>query len=282
MIEALILAAAVKAVPMEVRLKDGATWTVTAERTHTEQRDGASAGWSLRTERQLRWRKGGLTGNDELTITPVKAEAGPGAAPELAAAHAFPGPVTVEVDFQLKPMSFVDPKAVRAIQAGLEPESAKGPAWRTDAAAMARIAPELALVSRGQSHPLVPGKPQIYAPTLPGPVGPVKGQGAFTLESHDPQAGRAVIVWRQTVEPAAIRESVEQALAMARKIDPTRAERLAREMPAFTTGFEDTCRYEIDLPTGLAARTVCDLTAGSDTHRVSDRWVITQSLPEPR
>ena len=285
---ALFAAAAIQAVPMEVRLQDGAAWTLRAEQRHELQDRAKTEAWTLTTEKRLTWRKGGFTRNAELTISPLSATASPDAPKDLLRKRVFPQPVALEVDFQLSPTRLVDEKPARAAYAalGLGPANAKSGEIDREIAAM--VARDLAMVARAQGRPLIPGQPQEYAPSVATPLGgiPAKGKASYRLESHDPAAGRAVVTWRQTVEPAAYRDAFAQMVAFTAKGKAEGAEAIAARLGKIEASRDDSCRYDIDLPTGLVVKAVCDArfaykSEGGESIS-SDHWVITQTLPEAR
>jgi hypothetical protein len=244
MIAAVLFAAATaNAVALPVSVADGASWKIVADHSREVLRDGKADGWSLRTEKRLTWRKGGFTHNTELTVTPLSATPGPGSPPELAAGRSFPVPVTIEVDDKVGPVGFADPPAVRAVFADIVKRDLKGQTSMADAAAMAMIASELAIASRGQNAPVVLGKPSTYEAMLPGPLLglQVKAKAVYLLESFDPATGRAVISWKQDVDPASFKASVAEFLRFVAKAKPEEVGRSQAELSSMTMTRADSC-----------------------------------------
>lgn len=283
---ALFAAASVNAMALPVRVADGASWNITADHSREVVRDGKTEGWSLRTEKRVTWRKGGVTHNTELTVTPLSATPGPGSPPELAAGRSFPTSVTIEVDDTVAPVGFVDPPAVRKAFADIVKRDLAGQTSMADAAAMAMIASELAIASRGQDAPLVAGKPTAYEALLPGPLLglQVSAKAVYALESHDPATGRAVVTWKQDVDPDSFKAGVAEFLKIVAKAKPQDLEKARTELGAMTMTRTDSCRYTINLASGLATNSECTfittVTSGAKTAKTTETWAVTQTLPE--
>jgi hypothetical protein len=285
---ALLAAAAVKAAPLFVHLQDGATWTIRTDHSRAVVRDGKTETWSLLTEKRLTWRKGGFTHTAELTITPLTATPSAGSPPDLVKTRSFPDPVVVEVGSNLIPTRFVDEKAVRATFAKLPVVVDKNDTRTSDVAAMAMIAGDLTIVGRVQDFPLVLGTPHAYDVNLPGPAPGLqaKAKTTYVLESYDPAAGRAVVTWRQSVDPTSFRDSVTALLAFVAKAEPAKLDQIRAAIGGMTMTGEESCRYDLDLPTGLAIKADCEhvgtLSFGKTETRTTHHWTVTQTLPEAR
>lgn len=286
---ALLLAAALTtAPPMEVRLKDGATWTLVADHSLSTERDGKTESWSLKTEKRLTWRKGGFTRNAQVTVTPLSATPGPGSPPEVAKGRSFPVEAAVEVDASLMPTRFVDQKAVRAVFAEVAGRDLAGVEALADPAAMAMIAAEMAVVGRAQAFPLVPGKPYVHQTSLPGPVAgfELKARTTYLMETYDETAGRAVVTWRQEVDPTSFNDSVASLLAFVAKASPDKLEKTRTALADMAMTRDEACRYELDLRSGLATKADCEslvsISSSKSQGRIIERWAITQTLPETR
>ena len=286
---ALLLAAALTtAPPMEVRLKDGATCTIAADHSLSTERDGKTSGWSLKTEKRLTWRKSGLARSAQVTVTPLSATPGPGSPPEVAKGRSFPVEAAVEVDASLMPTGFVDGKAVRGVFANVAGRDITGMERLADPAAMAMIAAEMAVVGRAQAFPLVPGTPYVQHTTLPGPMAgfELNAVTTYLMETYDEAAGRAVVTWRQQVDPASFSKSVASLLAYVAKATPDELEKTKSALADMVMTRDETCRYDLDLSTGLAAKADCEsivtINSSKSRGRTTERWAIAQTLPEAR
>lgn len=285
---ALFAAAAPKAVPMSLHLADGASWTIAADHSRKIEQAGKVNGWSLHTEKRVTFHRRRDGGPDELTVTPVSAEAGESSPPELAKARSFPVEATVQVDQQLTPVGLSDPKAVRRVFADLVQRDLKGSESLADASALVMIGGELGVASRGQAMPLVPGKPSVYDAVLAGPLAglQIKAKASYVLESYEPEAGRATVVWRETVDPDSFRASVGAFMAIAAKADPATREKAAAALAGMSMTRSDVCRYQIDLGSGLAEKTDCTIastiTNGGEVAKTTETWSISQTVPESR
>ena len=288
-------APAALATELPVKLEDGATWTVTVsrerERTRSSQPPQASR---LVTAMRLTWAAKGDDGG-QLTATTVSAEAGPLAAPEdVMAALGQARPVVMDVDAALTPERIRNWSEVRgdldAAVAKLTSDpkvaaTAKGLfAGLSDAQAAQVVMRDLGMVAISQGTALDLGKPFDYEDNLPNPLGgpPIKSKGRFQLISLDP--GRAVIEWRQAFDPVSAAASLTMALeALMQQASPEQAPRVRDVFEGARVDRSDSCRHEIDVPTGLAVRITCsstiEVTAQGETGRNVDRWTITQTLP---
>jgi hypothetical protein len=287
-IAALLAGAPALALDMPLKLEDGATWTITAEHTHSKTDDGKPQAWTLRTVKQLTWSapKNGKSG--QVLVTPLSATAAEGSPPELAKARSFPIPALLDVDDTLAPATIVNVDEVRAAFAGVVGADITGQEEMADDAAMAMIASELSYASRSQGEELAPGEVVSYDDELPNPFGgpPIKAQGVYALESHDAAGGRAVVTWRQSLDPTSLRASLAQRLAEVIRAEPASRAEAEEAFGQMDVDRDDTCRHEIDLATGLAIKAQCRLankvTAGGRLVESVDRWTITQTLPKTR
>ena len=117
---------------------------------------------------------------------------------------------------------------------------------------------------------------------------PIRARDSYRLESYDTSAGRAVIVWRQSVDTAAFARNLVESLAarMRSATPPMKPEDIREALKDAAGTSENTCRHDIDIPTGLAVKVACQtmnrMTVQGETRGVKDTWTITQTLPEPR
>jgi hypothetical protein len=182
----------------------------------------------------------------------------------------------------------VNKEEARAVVARLAPGAASGPVSVLDAAAKAMIASELMMTSHAQGLPLQPGKPISAAAEMPNPIGgpPLRATESASLESVDRKAGRAVVIWRQVLDPGALKASVEGMLAaMAKgKVSPEKIQEARAAFADASMESQTTCRDEVALPSGLAIKAVCDMsmatTVQGKTQHAAEHWTITQTLPE--
>lgn len=290
---ALVLPAAVEAENLPVRLKDGATWTITA----TQVRDGVGAEapkWTLTTVKRLTWTEPAPGRSARLTVTPVSATVNPDSLPEVARARSLAVPATLEVDDALSPGAVVNINEVRAAYQEVLGRDIRGSEALADAAAHAMIASELVWTAQVQGTRLELGEALKLDGRVENPmgVGYLPTRDSFRLESYDPASGRAVVVWNQAVNPAALNRNLVS-LAVARAVASNPAFDAKTLTPAFSFAFkkavgilENSCRSEIDVPTGLATSAQCSTVSRmryeGETTGTTDTWTITQTLPEPR
>lgn len=295
---ALLLATATPAAAasLPVRLEDGATWTVTIERQRDRQRpDAPPEKAALRTVSEATWAKGSDT--DRLTLTPRSAEAPGESAGRPDLQSLMGGAVVLDVDETLAPLRVRNWDEVRqGLEKAMESATAdpavraelKGLLTRLSAEqASQAVSPGWGLVSLGQGVDLELGEESTYEDSLPNPLGgpPIASVGAFRLESYDKAGGRAVVLWNQTLDPKSASDSITQAVqAMAERLAPEKAEEARKALAGAKITREDACRYEIDIPTGLAVSTACTITMANtiqgQTMRNVDRWTITQTRPQ--
>jgi hypothetical protein len=288
-IATLLVCCATSAVAQTARvtLKDGATWTITAEHTHTAD-FGQAPSWGLVTVKRLTWHAGAKGQADTLTVTPISSKALPGSPVEIETARSLAIPATLAVDEGLTPGPVLNKEEARAEVVKLAPSAASDPVSVVDAAAKAMIASELVMTSHAQGLPLQPGKPVSAAAEMPNPLRgpPMRATESASLESVDRKAGRAIVIWRQVLDPAALKASTEGMLAAMAK-GKVSADKIQEARAAFADASmesQTTCRHDIDIPSGLAIMTQCDMTMATTvqgkTQHVAEHWTITQSLPE--
>jgi hypothetical protein len=268
---ALAAAAPADAEDLPVRLKDGATWSISAEHVRSETRNGARQGWTLNTVKQLRWTQG-ADGGGRLTVRPISAEADGGSPAGLAQARSLAAPATLQVAEDLSPLSIVNLAEVRAAFAEVVGQDIRGREALADQAAMAMIASELSRAAAGQGSALERVKPLVGEDETPNPFGgpPLLTHVTYTLDSYDAAAGRARVSWRRVLDADDLKRKLSAVMASA-------------NMETLSLEISEACTHEIDIPTGLAVTTNCSSeTKASDGVRqdtASDRWTITQSLP---
>jgi hypothetical protein len=274
---------------LPVRLADGATWTITAEHSRSTDGGARAQNWSLTTVKRLTWRAGRKKGPATLTVTPVSAIAGPGSPPEVATGRSLAIPATLEVDESLTPGAVVNRDQVRAEFVRLVPNASAASAEMIDASTKAMIASEVATVSRAQGLALKLGEPLSAEIEMPNPLGgpPLRGVESAKLESFDKSTSRAVVNWRQALNPDSFKESTAgMLLAMAKgKVDPAKIEEARTAFATAAMQNETACRHEIDILSGLTLKAECDttnvITMQGKTQRVVEHWLITQTLPGP-
>lgn len=274
---------------LPVTLKDGATWTITAEHTRSGEGLGPMHNWGVATVKRLTWHAGDKNRPATLTVVPVSAKALPGSPAEIATARSLAIPATLAVDEGLVPGPVLNRDEVRAEFARIAPGAAGASAAIIDASTKAMIASELGMTSHAQALPLKIGQPISAEIDMPNPLGgpPLRGVESASLESLDRGSGRAVVMWRQVLDPAAFKASVRGMLAaMAKgKLSPEKIEEARKAFADASTESQTVCRHEVDIHTGLAVKTECDMTMATTmqgkTQRVSEHWTVTQSPPEP-
>jgi hypothetical protein len=272
---------------LPVTLANGATWTLTAEHTRSTEGGNKPQNWSLTTVKRLTWHAGDKRKPDTLTVTPISAVAGAGSPPEVATARSLAIPATLVVDESLVPGEVVNKAEVRAEFARLIPSAATASPELVDASSRAMIASELGTVSRAQGLALKLGELVSVEVEMPNPLGgpPLRGVESALLESFDKPTGRAVVQWRQALDPASVKESTAgMLLSMAKgKVDPAKIEEARAVFATAAIQNETACRHEIDIPSGLTLKAECDttntVTLQGKTQRVADRWIISQTLP---
>jgi hypothetical protein len=286
--------AAAEALP--VRLADGATWTVTIEHVRERERPGAAAQTTrLSTISEARWTRAADGGRLTLTPKDVKLDGSNTEPPDLQSLQSRPA--VFGVDEALAPVRLENWDELRgAIAAELEKTSVDPEARAQVVGVLDGLSDEQAakvmgrswsMASLAQGSDLSLGEDNVYDDLLPNPLGgpPIKSVGRFKLQSVDKAAGRAVVVWTQSLDPASTAESIRQALqAMVERMAPEQAEAARKAFSSAKITREDACRHEIDIPTGLALKAVCtstsEVTVEGKTGTSRDRWTIAQTQPQ--
>jgi hypothetical protein len=250
---------------------------------------GQAQNWGVKTIKRLTWRPGAKDQPSTLVVTPVSAEALPGSPPEVAQGRSFPIPATIAVDDALVPGPVLNKDEVRAEFIRRFPSVAAEKPAILDASSKAMIASELVVVSRAQGLNLEAGKIISADIEMPNPLGNVSMRAVETarLVSLDKKAGRAVVEWRQVLDPKAFKASTESMLLdMARnKVSPEKLKEARTALASASMQNETTCRHEIDIHSGLAVAVECrarsTITVQGKTQNVEEHWLITQTNPEP-
>lgn len=291
--------AAAHAVDLPVTLRDGATWTQTSVHTRTDIRGDATRSSKATSVIKATYRKDGAAGTLRLDFVSFDVEGADAAAREgLTAKARLVYPAVLDVDEALVPTRVRDwPRVRETIFKALEGtlpdtralETAKATFAAMDDAQAAALFKEQGLVALGQGTGLQPGEPRGYDSEIPNVLGgpPIKASGAFRLESVDAAARRAVVTWAQTPDPASMTASLKVSMdAMLARVAPEKQAEAKAQLADLILERQEGCRYEIDMPTGLATSTDCtvEIRSGLKTQAAqrTERWVITQSLPEPR
>lgn len=290
------LATSAAAQELPVTLPGHATWTMTVERTRERTRQDAAPqiARSVSTT-DVDWAADGDGGVITLRVRSAQLD-GPGAS-GFDASSLLGQPIVLEVDSSLAPTSV---RNWSQVLAWLEQNIDRTVTEPAAAAAAKKIysdmSPELAaqvvsrelsLVALSQGTALTLGEPVSYEDALPNPLGgpAIKAVGSYELQAYDAVAGRAVIAWRQAMDPESARKSLTQALtAMTARLAPDKLKEAEAAFAGMQIGREDVCRHEIDIPTGLALKVVCTSaisnSAKGETATNLDRWTITQTRPQ--
>jgi hypothetical protein len=272
---------------LPVRLRDGATWTITAEHTRMGEGLGPAQNWGSTTVKRLTWHVGTKDTPATITVTPVSSVAMPGSPREVAGSRSLAIPATLAVDGVLTPGPVLNKDEVRAEFARLIPDDPIKSDALVDAATKVMIAAELRVVSYGQGLPFK-GRKVIssdieIANSIGGP--PMRATQMASLESFDRKAGRAVVLWQQVQDPEAFKASTTgMLLAMGKdKFSAEDIEKARASFAAISMQSEMTCRHEIDLATGLAVKVECLttslMTQQNKKQTTKEHWTITQTLP---
>lgn len=299
---ALILAAtapAANALELPVTLRDGAVWTQTSVHTRTDVRAGETRSMTATSVVRSTFRKEKDVGALQLDFVSFDVEGVGGEQLKALAEQAkMIYPAVLEVDAALQPTRLRDWDRVRALM--FEAMGASAPDPRALAAVRASydkmsdaqaatLFREQGLVALGQGTDLEPGEARSYdsevSNTLGGP--PIKASGVFRLVSVDKTKGVAVITWSQTPNPASLAASLKVSMdKMLERMGPEKQADAKAQLSGLTLERRESCRYEVALANGLATTTDCTVEIKSGAQgqvaQRSDRWVITQSLPEPR
>lgn len=290
---------AAHALDLPVKLRDGASWTQTSVHTRTDVRDGATRASKATSVIKATWRKDGDTGLLRLDFVSFAVDGADAATQQALTDKAkLVYPAVLEVKDDLTPVRVRDWDKMRetifkALADTLPDdralESAKAMFGGMDAAQAASLFKEQGLIAVGQGSALEAGKAAPYDSEIPNILGgpPIKASGAFRLESVDKAKDRAVVTWAQSPEPASLAASLKVSMeAMTARLAPEKQAEAKTQFAKLTLERQEGCRYEIDMATGLAATTDCtvEIVAGlpPQTGRRIERWIITQSAPEPR
>jgi hypothetical protein len=265
---ALALATGGGHVPAPVRLVDNATWTNTTTHRHTAEVAGEPQTWAVTTRKQVVWRKGRFTAPQHVVVSLLSAQASEGSPPGPMLTR--PEPVDVDVDDKLAPGAYADQARAKANLAQVD----------------AMVA-DLAIVARAQGMSLIPGQTVSSRPAVSTPLPGVSARAdeTWTLVSVDSDARRAMIRWSQVVDPASFKSALAELLRFGAKVNDPKMQQAAPDLATAAYTREETCSYEIDLPTGLAAKVECarqtSLSVKGQESKTSDAWTLTQSPPEP-
>lgn len=145
----------------------------------------------------------------------------------------------------------------------------------------------LILAAYGQGTFLVPGEPSQYQQPGGsfGDSGPLMMNASFLLESVKPDLEQAVVVWINELDPNEARKALPGlmndlfGLVSADTEVTDKMEALVAEARLIV---RTECRYEIDIPTGLAERVECnavqDISLAGENRRKETRLIATQRL----
>ncbi|MEW5686797.1 MAG: hypothetical protein AB1942_17910 [Pseudomonadota bacterium] len=302
LLPALILAlapAAAQALDLPVRLRDGATWTQTSVHTRTDTREGATRSTTATSVTRSTYRKEAGVGTLRVDFVSFDVDGVEGEAKAALAEKArLVYPAVLEVDDALIPTRVRDWDKMRetifqALAASIPDapalDAAKSMFAGMDAVQAASLFKEQGLVALGQGADLEPGQASPYDSEIPNILGgpPIKASGAFRLDAVDKARERAVLTWSQTPDAASMAASLKVSMeAMSARVAPDKQAEAKARLANLTLERQEGCRYEIDMATGLAATTDCtvEIRAGLPPQigLRTERWVITQSVPEPR
>jgi hypothetical protein len=290
------MAGGAAAASIPVKIADGSAWTFTVKHTRDRERGGKHDSLSMTTVKQVTWRaaKGGA---GILDVKPVSVTMDAGLPENLVVAQDLEIPVSIAVDEALTPVGLVNVGEVRrAFDAMLKRVTADPKAAAQlkqmfpdleDATLTAVTTQDFARVALAQGATLDLGQERTYDDQAPNPLGgpPIATKGSVQLESYDKKAGRAVILWRLTMDPASTQASLTATMnRMMSQLAPDKAEEARAMFAKMKIERNDACRYQIDIPTGLALEVDCTATvvAGAEGQLLhgSDHWLITQTLPK--
>ena len=283
---------------MPVRLSDGVSWSQTIVRTRTDDRGGQTHAATLTTVLKVTYKR---SEGQPTTLRQdfVSAEAGSGfsgaEAAQAAAQAKLVFPAIVEVDDSLTPTRVVNWPDLRATMDAefakliTDPkalEVARGSFVNMTDKQAAAFFREQQLTALGQGLDLTAGETRSYDDHVPNMMGgpPILTHGTFRVESHDEAKGRAVVTWTQTLDTASASASIKATIAATlAKMAPEQVAKSKAGLEGLTIDRSDTCRFEIDIPTGLAMTADCTSTAQSGlpgkAAKRTDHWLITQTLP---
>lgn len=276
--------------PIPVILKDGASWTLKVEHSRQTQQPDRSDAWTVVTTSRLDWRVS-PDGAGRLTVTPLSVVPSPDSPPEIAKTAAFDIPVVIDVDETLAPTGVVNMAELRAAFATMVRAPDATPQLRdlADASITALATQDIARLALAQGSDLRLGKAIAYEDESPNPLGgpPIKGIGEIRLESVNRKAGVAVIGWRYEFDPQSAATSVATSLQlMLAKVPDAKKQEAAKVFASLSVERHEVCSYQVSLSTGLVMLARCEAevvsTAASQTRKRMDRWLFTQTAPEPR
>lgn len=284
-------------VALPVDVADGATWMITTHRIREDGGDRAPRKVESRARYKATYRASGET--DRLVLQLLEGSLGGDATANLPL-NELKEPVELEVDEAMTPLRLADWPAVRAAMYRVVDSMAPEPQARQIArsifdpmngeTAVAVIYPHMTYLGLAQGLALDPASPHRYEAELPNPLGgpSITADAVLALDPAAAASERPVVTWTQTMNPESLAASLKGAMR-AMLANATTPEQLAKAEAAakdLAMSREDRCRFEIDRPSGLAVNTVCSTVvklslAGQRVER-TDRWTITQTLPEPR
>ncbi|WP_425999355.1 hypothetical protein [Caulobacter sp. DWR1-3-2b1] len=202
----------------------------------------------------------------------------------------LPAEISYLADESLRPIKLIDAEATKArliaFAQSVSPQMG-AMAEKTFATMSAEGAANLMLkeqsyLSIGYNLGLKVGEPQTYDGEQASPLGSgsVKLKGSVVLDSYDDKAGRALVTWKEFIDPeSAMVLGVQTVKQMTGKDVSAELVRPGPEVAKVeaTKG----CRFEIDTRNGFIRKADCYQSvvtpepAGSATH---ERWAITQTL----
>lgn len=284
---------------LPVKVRNGDSWIQTSQHTRKDVRNGVETSQTATLVVRATYREefGVATLRHEF----VSANADGASASEVATAAAQAGlvyPAVLEVDESLTPVRVQDWAAMRErVFEGLRRvtdddqafEAVRASFEKLDGAQAATMFKQQAFVGLGQGTALELEEPHRYDSHVPNLLGgpPIKASGEFVLVSHDPAQGRAVVTWSQRPDPEAMAVSLKASMeALLARAAPEKLEALRAEFAEMKLERQESCRFEIDVRTGLSEKTVCTVEIRSGTPRETairtETWTITQTLPEKR
>jgi len=290
------MAGAAAAASMPVKIANGAAWTFTVKHTRDRERGGKHESLSMTTVKQVTWRAG-KEGSGILEVKPVSVTMDAGLPENLVAARDLEIPVSIAVDEALTPVRLVNVGEVRTAfdamlkRVDVDPKAAAQLKQMfpnlEDATLAAVTTQDFARVALAQGATLDLGQERTYDDQALNPLGgpPISTKGSVRLESYDEKAGHAVVLWRLTMDPASTQASLTATMnRVMAQLPPDKAEKARGMFAKMKIERNDACRYQIDIPTGLAVEVDCTTTvvAGAEGQllRASDHWLITQTLPK--
>lgn len=145
---------------------------------------------------------------------------------------------------------------------------------------------EYALLVAPQMMSLELGKPlggDMEQPNPFGGPGTVKRTQFYELKSIEKKAGRAVIELRDELDPESLKSIVPSLLA---RLAPDAPKPTAEQIASVKIEQKTTCRYEMDVKTGLTAKADCTISRGAvgedgQPNRRVEHIVMTQRLELP-